>query len=120
MGRKFVIASLLAVSLHATSLQAEESGSSLMERGAKLFLEGILKEVEPTVKDLQGMIDEMEPALKEFVERMGPALETLLEAVEDFSAYHPPEVLPNGDIILRKKALNEQAVPSNSDDQIDL
>ena len=64
------------------------------------------------------MIDEMEPALKEFVERMGPALETLLEAVEDFSAYHPPEVLPNGDIILRKKALNEQAVPSNSDDQI--
>ena len=51
---------------------------------------------------------------------MGPALETLLEAVEDFSAYHPPEVLPNGDIILRKKALNEQAVPSNSDDQIDL
>ena len=39
-----------------------------MERGAKLFLEGILKEVEPTVKDLQGMIDEMEPALKEFVD----------------------------------------------------
>ena len=120
MGRKFVIASLLAGSLHASSLQAEDSGSSLMERGAKLFLEGILKEVEPAVKDLQAMMDEMEPALKDFVERMGPALENLLEDVEDFSAYHPPEILPNGDIILRKKALKEQAEPLNPDEQVDL
>ncbi|MFY9465812.1 MAG: hypothetical protein WAP44_00485 [Lentibacter algarum] len=120
MGRKFVIASLLAGSLHASSLHAEDSGSSLMERGAKLFLEGILKEVEPAVKDLQAMMDEMEPALKDFVERMGHALETLLEDVEDFSAYHPPEILPNGDIILRKKALKEQAEPLNPDDQVDL
>ena len=31
----------------------EENGFSLMEEGAKLFLEGILREVEPSLGDLQ-------------------------------------------------------------------
>ncbi len=74
-----------------------------MERGAQLFLEGILKEVEPAMKDLQALAEEMEPALKDFVDSMGPALADLLGEVEDWSAFHPPEILPNGDIILRRK-----------------
>jgi hypothetical protein len=34
---------------------------------------------------------------------MGPVFKSLMDEVQDWSAYHPPEMLPNGDIILRRK-----------------
>ncbi|WP_095590349.1 hypothetical protein [Actibacterium ureilyticum] len=64
-------------------------GADLLERGARLFLRGLMDQLEPTLKDLS---DSVEPALRQ-----------LLELVEDFDAYHPPERLPNGDIIIRRK-----------------
>lgn len=91
----------------ATPALAEDTGTSLMERGARMFLEGIMREVEPAMKDLKGLTDEFKPALRSFVTEMGPALGDLLEKIEDFSVYHPPEILPNGDIIMRKKTPKE-------------
>jgi len=35
---------------------------------------------------------------------MGPAFGELMGKIDDLSVYHPPEMLPNGDIILRRKA----------------
>ena len=81
-------------------------------------MEGILKEMEPTLDNLQGLADEMGPALRSFAEEMGPALTDLLAKVEDWSVYHPPEILPNGDIILRKKLPEE--TPHDPDQSIDL
>ena len=88
---------------------AEDNGFSLMEEGAKLFFEGIMREMEPAIDDLQELANEMEPALREFVQEMGPAFGELLGKIEDLNAYHPPEMLPNGDIILRKKTPEEMA-----------
>jgi len=34
---------------------------------------------------------------------LGPALRDLEEKIDDLNAYLPPEVLPNGDIIIRRK-----------------
>lgn len=90
---------------------AEEDGPSLMERGLQLFSEGLLQEVEPTLRDLRDLAGELEPALRSFVQEMGPALEGLMADIKDWSAYHPPEMLPNGDIILRKKTPDEMAPP---------
>ncbi len=93
---------------------SEDSGLSLIERGAKMFLEGLMQEVEPTVKDLRGMAENMQPALRDFAERMGPAFADILGQIGDLSAYHAPEILPNGDIIMRKKTpqeLLDDAVP---------
>lgn len=70
-------------------------GADLLERGARLFLRGLMDELEPTFKELS---ESMEPALRE-----------LLGLVEDFDAYHPPERLPNGDIIIRRKTPMERA-----------
>lgn len=81
----------------------EEDGPSLMEEGARMFLEGILREMKPALRDLEGMAEEMEPALREFAREMGPALAELLGRIDDLSNYHAPEMLPNGDIILRRK-----------------
>ena len=99
---------IIALSGVPASAQEQDSeGLSLMERGAQMFMEGILQQMEPTLKDLEGLGEEVGPALRGFAEQMGPALSDLLAQVEDWSAYHPPEILPNGDIILRKKTPEE-------------
>ncbi len=100
------LTALSALPLSAQDAE-EEQGRSLMEEGARLFLEGIQREMGPALDDLRGMTEEMEPALRQFVEEMGPAFGELMGKVGDLSAYHAPEVLPNGDIIIRRKTPQE-------------
>ena len=45
----------------------------------------------------------MRMLLREMLEEMTPAMRELEDALRDLSAYHPPEILPNGDIIIRRK-----------------
>lgn len=106
----------------------EEEGFSLMEEGAKLFFKGIMQEMEPALEDLQDLSEEMEPALRQFAQEMGPALRDLMGKVDDITMYHPPELLPNGDIILRRKnplpppdmPQDPNALPEKEDGQVDL
>lgn len=118
--RRLIPSAVLAVLLGALPLGAQEApeapadeGRSLMEEGARLFWEGIRREMGPALEGLRERADEMEPALRQFVEQMGPVLRDLMDQVGDLSAYHPPEVLPNGDILLRRKTPQElQAEPA--------
>ncbi|MFT7594397.1 MAG: hypothetical protein ACI8R4_001718 [Paracoccaceae bacterium] len=94
----------IAVALTATPALAQDDESrSLMERGAELFMEGLRQEMAPTLDDLRTMADQFGPAMSSFLAEMGPALGDILEEVKDWSTYHPPEILPNGDIIMRRK-----------------
>ncbi|KIN61692.1 hypothetical protein Z945_2685 [Sulfitobacter noctilucae] len=98
-------------------------GLSLMEWGAQMFLDGILKEMEPAIEDFSGLAEEMGPALRQFADQMGPKLADLMNEIEDWSAYLPPEVLPNGDIIIRRKPeapMVPPATPTEPAPQIDL
>lgn len=54
------------------------AGGDLIDRGAQMLL--------------QGLIDQMTPALRDLGRQLG-----------DLSDYRLPEVLPNGDIIIRRK-----------------
>lgn len=74
-----------------------------MERGAQLFFEGLMQEMSPALDELAELFAEAGPALEAFVKEMGPKLRDVLEEVEDWSVYEAPEVLPNGDIIIRRK-----------------
>ena len=42
---------------------------------------------------------------------MEPALEDLQGFVDNLNAYHPPEILPNGDILIRRKTPEEMGAP---------
>lgn len=65
-----------------------EEGMNLMSEGARRLLDGLMGEVEPQMRDLAD-------ALRDFdFEQLN---------IDDLSAYHPPEKLPNGDIIIRRK-----------------
>lgn len=112
----------LTLTLPATAQEAEEEkGLSMMERGAKLFLDGIVKEMEPAIEDLKDLSAEMEPALRQFVQEMGPAFYELLDKVDDITLYHAPELLPNGDIIMRRKRPEDlPEIEGDGDSAIDL
>lgn len=53
-------------------------GTDLMEEALKLFMRGLMQEIEPALDDLSNLLDNLD-------------------------AYHPPEILPNGDIIIRRR-----------------
>lgn len=107
----FPLAVLLALSpAVADNVDKPEVGEGLilMEEGAKLLLRGLLSEMEPALDDLQNLADEM-----------GPAFEELQEMFGDLTNYHAPEVMPNGDIIIRRKAPLKQ-VPTLKDGEVEL
>ena len=102
--KHFILIALLCLSAPALAQEGQEDdGLSLMERGAQMLMEGLMREMEPALDDLQGLAQEFGPALGDFVAQMGPAMRDLLEQVEDWSVYAPPEILENGDIIIRRK-----------------
>lgn len=72
-----------------------EAGRSLVERGAELFLRGLLDEMGP-------QIDEMQKGLGTAAETLGPKLRQILALIDDVRNYQPPERLENGDIVLRR------------------
>ncbi|MCW8844033.1 MAG: hypothetical protein OQK00_11535 [Rhodobacteraceae bacterium] len=102
-----LVASPAVAEENQTEGQAPEEGLSLMEEGAKLFLKGLQRQMEPAIEGLEGFADKAGPALRSFVEEMGPALSDLAGKVEDWSVYEAPEMLPNGDIIIRRKPAPE-------------
>ncbi|MBT52904.1 MAG: hypothetical protein CMF72_05825 [Mameliella sp.] len=95
-----LVLSLLAAPVAA---QQDDDGLNLMEEGARLFLRGLMTEMEPALKELDEVTREMQPLLRDFAVEMGPALADLLEKVEDWTVYHPPEMLDNGDILIRRR-----------------
>jgi hypothetical protein len=96
---KSMFALLIAASLMAappapaeTKPEVEE-GLGLMERGLKLLFDNLLSEMEPA-------LDEMAKAMKD----LEPIARDLARMIGDVRYYDPPERLPNGDIIIRRKA----------------
>lgn len=121
--KQIVTATILAtcLALPAAAQEESEDNYNLMEEGAKLFFRGLMDEMEPALRELEGFAREIEPNLRSFVREMGPALRDLMAEVEDWSAYHPPEILPNGDIIIRRKTPQEMLdAPVTGDTEIEL
>jgi len=65
-------------SLTAPVYAQESEGRDLMAEALRLFMKGLMSEIEPGLEDLNSLF-------------------------QDLNSYHPPEILPNGDIIIRRK-----------------
>lgn len=57
----------------------------------------------PTEDELEQLGELAESWMKRFADRMSPMVEQLKDMVDDMNAYQAPEMLPNGDIIIRRK-----------------
>ena len=70
---------------------------------------------EQTRDFLEGWAEQLGPTLEE----LGPALGALSEQIGDWSLYEAPEVLPNGDIIIRRKQKTEPEDGSQPESETD-
>lgn len=91
-------------------------GLSLMERGAQIFLRGLMKDLDPVVEDFEAMAQEFGPKMQELMAQMGPKLAELADRIDDVANYSAPEILPNGDIIIRRRPDAPPYRPDVSDD----
>jgi len=118
---KQVAAISIAMLIASTPVWAQEEapeaddGFNLMQEGARLFMEGMMSEMQPAIDELADMAGQMEPALRAFAEEMGPALMELMTLVDDIRLYEMPEFMENGDIIIRRRADAPPYVPPESD-----
>lgn len=69
-----------------------EEGFNLMEEGARLFFRGLMGEMDQAIIELEVLVEDLTPFLEE-----------LAVVMDDINAYELPEVLPNGDIIIRRR-----------------
>ena len=76
--RWLIVTTTLFLATPAFAQDSEPQGRDLMSEALRLFMKGLMTEMEPAFEDLESLL-------------------------ENFDVYHPPEVLPNGDIIIRRK-----------------
>ncbi|QQA41312.1 hypothetical protein [Pelagovum pacificum] len=124
---KRLIAATLATALIAAPLTAQteeesdiDSGSRLMEEGARLLFRGLMSELEPAIDDLEGVSEEMRDALRAFASEMGPALAETMSMIDEIGNYEKPEILPNGDIIIRRSPEAPPWEPPMSDEDAEV
>jgi len=120
--KHLILATCLALPLPAFAQEDGEieEGFSLMEEGAKLLFRGILDEMETAIDVFMGLAGVLEPALEMLATEMGPALLDLIQTLDSVRYYERPEILPNGDIIIRRRPDAPDYVPRDDADIIDL
>lgn len=111
--RHILFSAVLTVAAAPMAAQDIDEGASLMEQGARIFMEGMLQELDPALKDFADLAMNFGPELDRMVREFGPAIENLLRVIDDFDNYMPPEILPNGDIIIRRKPDAPDYVPGD-------
>ena len=119
---KQILAPAFALILAAAPLAAQDDqpskpdGFSLIEEGAKLLLRGLLEDMEPAIDELQGLTDEMGDAMQ----LLAPTIADLLGRIDDLRNYQAPEILPNGDIIIRRHKTAPVFTPDPETGEIEL
>ncbi len=75
---KAIAALCLGLCLAPAAVRADGLGERLVDRGAQLML-------------------------RQLLDQMGPAVQDLGRQIDGISPYFLPEILPNGDVIIRRK-----------------
>lgn len=92
MKKAWILTAMLAVTPMGALAQETPNAGDPLSRGAELMREGM-------GLILRGLRDELEPMTDDLAQGWAK----LIEMLGDFSAYEMPEMLPNGDIIIRRK-----------------
>ena len=102
--KHLIVAALVATAAPAAAQVEDESpGFDLMEEGSRLFMRCLMNEMAPALRELEGLADEVGPAMRLLADEMGPRLAEILSTIDDIRNYDAPEILPNGDIIIRRR-----------------
>lgn len=96
------LAACLAMSPATAQTSDGEDGLNLMEEGAKMLLRGLMSEMEPGMNEFRELMEDFGPQISAMMTELGPRMKVMLDIVDDFGNYGDPELLPNGDIIIRR------------------
>ena len=110
-----ILAASLALTAVPATAQEAQQGRDLMEEGAKLLLRGLLNEAAPAIRELEDLANNVGPAMEMLRNEMGPALAEIMANIDDIGNYQPPEILPNGDIVIRRDPLAPPYTPDPDD-----
>lgn len=95
MLKRLALVACLASAPAAAQEGEMQEGLNLMEEAMRLFMQGLLAEMEPALEDLRDLVGQID-------------------------SYHPPEMLPNGDIIIRRKTPEEMELDPPQEGEIDI
>ena len=90
--KALILTAMLATAPMGVVAQETPDAGDPLSRGAEMMREGM-------GLILRGLRDQMQPMTDDLAQGWA----RLIELLGDFSAYELPEVLPNGDIIIRRK-----------------
>ena len=100
---KKIIALVFVISAAVSPLAAQKTeeppvseGFSLIEEGTKLIIRRLMSEMEPA-------LDEMREAMAQWGSEAGTKMAKLLSQIDNMKNYEVPVILPNGDIIIRRR-----------------
>ncbi len=112
----------LASQLTAQNIQPEgtDDDQGLMQRGFEMLFEGMRQEIGPSLDEMADLLSGIGPSFQSFLQEMGPALADMAGEVSDWSVYELPERLPNGDILIRRKPLQQDDTPAQDPTQEEL
>jgi len=94
------MALLAPVAAQADAPENDAESAPLMDLFDR-FMRGFMEDIEPQLRELERGFSALEPEM-----------ERLLDQMRDMTQYHPPEVLPNGDILIRRRT--EKAAPDDA------
>lgn len=96
-----------------TEAEVDESGGA--EEPAPGVVGRLLRALDESIAsiDQEELSEEARRAWDEAREALGPTLGAIDAAVRELPMYHPPEVLPNGDILIRRR---REAAPNAGQD----
>jgi hypothetical protein len=98
--KKLILIMVMSVTPALAQEADTDKGLSLLQEGAGILLRGMMSDMEPALKDMSDSFAKAEPMLRD-----------LMAMMDDLTNYHAPEVLPNGDILIRRKTAAELAAP---------
>ena len=88
-----VLATLFMSPALAQEATPEDAPGDQLRDGLQQFSEGTQRLMESLMEDMRPIIEQ----------ELLPLLEDLGDRIGDLSLYYPPEILPNGDIIIRRR-----------------
>ncbi|WP_146257640.1 hypothetical protein [Roseinatronobacter thiooxidans] len=104
----FALCALMAVPVQAQEEGARPDAQDSTPQIFDLFermLRGFMRDAQPHLRELERDFTALEPELQR-----------LLQNLRDMTQYHPPEILPNGDILIRRRQGGDTA-PEPAPDQ---
>lgn len=69
-----------------------------------MLLRGLIDEIRPPMEELAGIGAEMLPTFQLLAREMGPAFVDIFGRIDSIQNYEPPTLMPNGDIVLRRRS----------------